>query len=417
MKKTKIICVALTVLAGMVTSCSEYDDVDDLSGFSIDLANAKEVDPVTGAYVFNLKDTIRFNIIDTRVDNINFYSGTLGEEYRYRNRWIADDSANITPQVKIKTAVNNLGDGTTPFRFDLGMAFDNDIPGYTDDSVAAAKWKFYKLRQSNTTSGDVVTEYFNFNDGMSTKNGTNDYTDWFSHQNVIYCIRAKSDSAARMNLELQDFYVSNKETRDYSYTYNGETLTNKKTKEYLIFHSCSIFDANLHVTNYDTGACWSMYTPKTTIKEGDSTEVANSQKYAWNTAEFGLKYGEYSGTNPWVKTNKFGMNIKTVYPLDITTVTKSSTDEDENVESAPADSVITTDPYESWIVSLRHNVHRVENDMPTTYVKTKVQSSVNGFYYTYLKDGKGLYTATFYVNNCNLKTSKEYVKEFKFLIK
>src|SRR5574344_2156439 len=114
MKKTKIICVALTVLAGMVTSCSEYDDVDDLSGFSIDLANAKEVDPVTGAYVFNLKDTIRFNIIDTRVDNINFYSGTLGEEYRYRNRWIADDSANITPQVKIKTAVNNLGDGTTP---------------------------------------------------------------------------------------------------------------------------------------------------------------------------------------------------------------------------------------------------------------------------------------------------------------
>lgn len=420
----KIYCT-LILLATIATGCEDITGVDDLNKFDITLANTPEIDPATGAYVINLNDTIKFQFQGEKVDNIVFYSGTMGEEYRYRNRYVADKDAILKPQIRIKTgAVNWVGGTADPYRYEFAVAFDKDIPGLTNDSVASANWTAYPLRSTNTSTGLQLTEYFDYNTGMSKANGTFDYTNWYSHDEVMYCIRAKSNMSELNKLQLQEFYVSNTETRDYGYTYNGVTVTNTPSKEYIIFKDYSILDSNLKVSNSDTGACWAMYTPATTTKEGESSPVANSQYYAWNAAELGLKYGEYSETYPWITTNKFGQAIKGGYSVEIWTPNQNIKDKDGNPildSEGNAITAPTTDmknePCESWLISNRHNVHKVTPDSPTNYIKTKIQSMMSNFSYTYVKKGKGLYTATFYVNNQNVDKTNEYTKEFKFLVK
>lgn len=56
-------------------------------------------------------------------------------------------------------------------------------------------------------------------------------------------------------------------------------------------------------------------------------------------------------------------------------------------------------------------------DVPSSYIKVKSQGSTNSFIYSYSKIGKGLYTATFIINNQTHAGTKEIVKEFKFLVK
>ena len=73
-------------------------------------------------------------------------------------------------------------------------------------------------------------------------------------------------------------------------------------------------------------------------------------------------------------------------------------------------------PSDSWIVSGVHNIHQVEHDVATAYVKSKVQSNVKDFIYAYAKAGKGLYTATFHVNNQTHMETAEKVIEIKFMV-
>ncbi|WP_298045394.1 hypothetical protein [uncultured Bacteroides sp.] len=403
-------------LSVLINSCENFDDPKDIH-FDISINNILETDFETGAYVVNSSDDIEFLFHGDIVDNITFYSGAIGEEARYKNRWIADKEANIKPLVRLKTSAFNLKDLATTSKFELLIAYDEDIPDeYTDKAIAETPWEHFPLRTSNLTSGSGITEYFNFNDKLVTSNGTHDYTNWFSHKEVVYGIRAKSNVASTNRLQLNEFYVSNTETRDYSYTYQGKNVKNTKTKEYVIFKDFSIIDQNLRISNSLTGANWGMYTPLETIKEGEESTQPNSQHYAWNCAEFGLKYGELTGSYPWTTTNKFGQDIRSAYSVEIFVPTKNIQDPNGNPLSEPTEEMMN-EPYESWIVSSKHNIHKVMPDVPSSYIKVKSQGSTNSFIYSYSKIGKGLYTATFIINNQTHAGTKEIVKEFKFLVK
>lgn len=73
-------------LSVLINSCENFDDPKDIH-FDISINNILETDFETGAYVVNSSDDIEFLFHGDIVDNITFYSGAIGEEARYKNRW------------------------------------------------------------------------------------------------------------------------------------------------------------------------------------------------------------------------------------------------------------------------------------------------------------------------------------------
>lgn len=422
MKKSILTISALVLLSG----CENFDEVANLDDFDVIVSNIQEKDLETGAYIVKVNEDINFEFVGEKVDNITFYSGNIGEEFRYRNRALAEKEAEIKPQIKITSAALSITDFEKTASFEFKTLFDDKIPSeFTDESISAVKdWNTYNLRSRKATTGNKATEYFNFKDGFEDKNNDDfDYTDWRSHNEVMYAIRSKSNKASTNRLQIQEFYVSNTETRDYSYKYNGTDIVKKKEKEYVIYKDCSNLDQNLKITNTETGANWAMYTPKTTIPVGSEEEVNNSWIYGWNLPEFGLKYGELTGGYPWVMTNKLGQDIRGTYPVEMYQPTKNIMDENGNVIfdvdgdpiSTPTEEMQNM-PSESWMISGVHNIHKVTHDVPSAYVKNKVQSNVKSFIYSYAKAGIGLYTATFHVSNQTHFETKEKVIEIKFMV-
>lgn len=413
-------------LAAVLCGCENFDEVANLDNFDVIVTNVTEKDPATGAYIVRKNHDIKFKFLGDRVDNIIFYSGDIGEEYRYRNRETAEKEALITPMIRVKSVVSSFTDYVNTASFEFKTLFDSKIPkDLNDESIAAiTDWNTYELRSRYTTTSSSKTEYFNFTDGLEDRANANaDFTEWRSHNEVLYAIRSKSNTASTNRLQIQEFYVSNTEARDYSYTYNDAEVTVKKTKEHVIYKDCSILDQNLKISNTLTAANWAMYTPKTTILKGSEEEVPNSWNYGWNLAEFGLKYGELTGSYPWVKTNKFGQTIRGSYPIEMAQPTQNIMDKNGNLVvdidgspiSEPTEEMKNM-PSDSWIVSGVHNIHQVSHDVATAYVKNKVQSNVKDFIYAYVKAGKGLYTATFHVNNQTHMETAEKVIEIKIMV-
>lgn len=411
-------------LAAVMCGCENFDEVENLDNFDVIVTNVTERDPATGAYIVKKNQDINFEFLGDRVDNIVFYSGNIGEEFRYRDRGLAEKEAVIAPMIKIKSYALSFQKDIN--RFEFKTLFDKKIPKeLNDESIAAVQdWNTYDLRSSATTTGADVTEYFNFTDGFETNiNANADFSEWRSHDEVLYAIRSKSDLACKNRLQLKEFYVANKETRDYSYTYNDTEVPVKKTKEYVIYKDLSILDQNGKISSTATAVNWAMYTPKTTHLENSEEEVPNSWNYGWNMAEFGLKYGELTGSLPWVSTNKFGQKIRGFYPIEVAEPTQNIMDENGNLMvdidgepiSEPTEEMKNM-PGDSWIISGVHNIHQVEHDVATSYVKTKVQNKVRDFIYAYAKVGKGLYTATFYASNHTHMETADKVIEIKIMV-
>lgn len=425
MKKAIYTLPLLAALSG----CENFEEPAALDNFEVIVSNIDNIDPATGAYIVNVNENIEFEFLGDIVDNIMFYSGNIGEEFKYRNRSLAEEDADITPSIDIRSAVLDNNNYGTTCKFEFKTLFDDKIPAeFTDESIAAIKdWNTYTLRSTLTGVGRT-TEYFNFKDGFVGENDINDakasfdYSDWRSHKEVLYAIMAKSNLAAKNRLQIWEFNVSNNETRDYSYSYNGADIIVKKEKEHIIFKDCSIFDQNLRISTTETAANWAMYTPKTTTLVGSEEEVPNTRHYAWELPEFGLKYGELTGGYPWVKTNKFGHNIRAVYNVQVK-APNNFIDENGNVMvdtdgtplTQPTEEMMN-EPCETWMISGVHNVHKVAHDVITAQVKYKVQSNIKNFTYSYAKAGKGLYTATFHVNNQTHEATNEKVFQFKFMV-
>lgn len=425
-KRTHFIAVLAVIFS--FTCCNSLDEVDNINKFDIDIVNCTEMDDATGAYVFNLGDDIQFRFSGQKVDNIIFYSGDIGEEFRYRNRTYGTVNDNIVPTVSMQIGLTNPVrpiEGIAKFQF--GIAFDKDIPSEWDDvSVATTPWRFYTLFGGVRTYA-ATTQFFNLKDSVVSSPSAAGLYDWFSHEDVSYCFRAKSNIAHQNLFILRAFNVYNTETRDYSYIYEGETHSVKKTLVHTILKDYSVLGAD-HAVNssatINTAACWGMYTPKETIKEGMTNEVHNSQHYAFNAAELGAKIGEYSGKMPWNVNNKFGQEVRGAYPVQVLEPIQNIMDENGRIITDEDGSPLTepteemkNEPYESWIVCRAHNIHQLTPDKPTTYVKSKVESMSYDFSYSYQNHGRGLYTMTFYANNQNSDETKYFVKEFKVIIK
>lgn len=407
-----ILCAGV---AGIVCcSCSDEYNVDPISAVNLDISvdNDLRFDEINQAYVTHLNDPVSFSFRGDLVDNILFYSGEIGHEYRYRDRVYADPQCDLKPTILIRTGLSSpQAEKSACFRF----LVSHDLEEYSDRAVSQATWLDVgelDLRDGNRTSSDV-TQYYYPTLGIQNESGlTDDYTEWLSGEYVVYGIQAKSNEAQYNRLKLRQFDVSNVETRDYSFTLDGTEVVVKKSLSHPIFEALSPFDSSFKVTNDETPACWASYTPSTTVPEGTSEVVPNSQLYRWNVAEMGLKYGEGSGY-PWVRTNAVGQDIKCTYDTEVWEPNKNI-DLGNGVLGTTPTEAMKKQPSESWLVSRRHHVRQVSRDEVSSYVKIKSMSMVWNFSHTFLD--KGLYTVTFVLNNQNRNETEEKVVEFKIIV-
>ncbi len=397
------------------TACEENIGFDNVENPVIDITvtGITEIDPVTGAYVIDADDIVNFEFAGEFVDNILFYSGEPGYDFAFRDRYIADKDAELKPTISIKTAVTSpQPDILTESKFTFLVS--SDLKEFTDEGVTSATWKEYRLRGQDV-SANSLTEYFNFTDGMVSSNGTFDYEQWYANEEVAYAIRAKSNRSEDNRLKLQEFIVTNTETRDYSYTYDGETKEIKRTRAYTLISALSNYSSSLNVNNEPTAASWASYNPLVTIREGESEPIANSTRYVWNVGELGLNYGEGSGY-PWVRVNSAKQPIKGIYDIEIKKPTDNITyiHPDGTEDNEPFDH-LKDEPCESWIISRKHLTRLVTPDNVSTVVKSKIKSMI--WEYSHPYSSPGLYTATFYVFNQNEHVTKEKVIEFKILVR
>ena len=412
MKSFKTILIAVPVLF-LQTGCSEKFNIDRPSpvNLSVLLENPLRYDAETDTYVVRKEEPVSFVFDGDRVDNILFYSGELGYEYRYRHREIADADASVVPLVSFSTALVNPNESVgTGFRFLTSF----NLTEYTDDGVRAADWVetgTADIRNGDKTTAEL-TEYWSPVSGVSAAVPEGeDYSGYMDHEYVNYAIVARSDEAEYNRLRLSSFTVSNVETRDYSYTLDGVEVDARRTRTSKIFDALSFYGDNFAVVNDATAACLALYIPEETTVTGVSDPVPNSGIYAWNLAEMGLKYGEGSGY-PWVKTNCLGQTIRCTYNTEVFEPADLPMP-DGTVLATPSDAM-KKQPAESWAISRRHHVRQVDQDEVSAYIKIKSMSMVWNFSYSFAEKGK--YKATFAVNNQNRNEGYENVYEFNIIV-
>ncbi|MDD4972241.1 MAG: DUF5017 domain-containing protein [Paludibacter sp.] len=417
--KYGLILLILFTVIGLNACTDVYSGLETPEDINLTVSavpDTTEIDSETGAYVVNLGSKVTFKFAGNRVDNILFYSGTIGNEYRYRARTLAENVANIKPTILIKTGLTVVPPTNGEVKSSFTFGYTNELNEFTDQAVTNAVWKesAVALRGGNLVNNAAVTQYFYPNLGLdAATNKVDDWTDWYSNDYVVYRIKAKSNASDNYRLNLQQFDVKNTETRDYSFTYNGVEKTVTKTINYQIFKAFCLFGTTLAVANDMTAACWAQYVPLTTIKEGESTPVPNSQYYVWNLPELGLKYGEGSGY-PWVTKNKYGYAISCAYAATTqVSVPAAVTDSGGNIIFPTATE--KAEPSESWLISRKHYTRQVSPDSPTSFLKTKTVNMIREYRHQFT--ASGLYTVTFYMNNQNIDVTKEKVVEFKIMVR
>ena len=153
-----ILCAGV---AGIVCcSCSDEYNVDPISAVNLDISvdNDLRFDEINQAYVTHLNDPVSFTFRGDLVDNILFYSGEIGHEYRYRNRVYADPQCDLKPTILIRTGLSSpQAEKSACFRF----LVSHDLEEYSDRAVSQATWLDVgelDLRDGNRTSADV-TQY------------------------------------------------------------------------------------------------------------------------------------------------------------------------------------------------------------------------------------------------------------------
>lgn len=415
--KIKYFIIFPAIILGVLSCNSQMDEVLDPSGFQVTVSNKNKIDTLSGAYVINQNDTVKFAFNGYLVDNIVFYSGELGQEFRYRNRWLADTLANLTPSVEL---TNNVGDLDNSIGKAYSIAVSSNLGAFINDSVVAATWSSLPLRSTVPTVATSVIDKFNFVTtptipGTMTLN----IKDWYRPEMITFRVRAKSNKADKNRLIVTSFVVKNTETRDYSYidptTKTLVTITSLP-KDYFVINPVGGNFANIdglyRVTDNPFAVSWAQYTPLKTIKEGETTEMPNSQWYCWNVAELGLKYGEGSGY-PWVTTNKYGQLIRCTYNVEIFKPNINIPQDNGLIGIVPT-AAMMLEPTESWLISRKINTRLVAPDASTTVIKTKVKNLPTTQSVIYKTPG--LYTASFYVYNQDINDTKAVIRQIKILV-
>lgn len=375
--------VTLSIL--MITLLTACEDeralVQDTDFFTVEAADYNKI--IADTIIVNVNEKLTFNFKDGNTDQILFYPGESGKEYRFADRSLyrAADGTTFESKIVVATTVNNFV-STIPTEFWL-----KSVKGMTTSSAeelkAATKVDLLKLR-ATATSGTQVIDNFAFS---ATSSPT-----VLEAGEISLAIVAKSADASKNHLSITaaGLTLTNSEVRNYGYSKNGIVVTNLKTVNYPV------------VTNSVVTAAWGQYAPEKTIAPGTSGEVNNATGYSWNVGETGVSYAP-AVTGGAILPNKNGIVPAQNYPISVT---------------VPADATkVVADgsaPSEGWLVSRIVNPLTVKPDA-ATIVKRMDQSSLVGYQYIYKE--RGVYKATVVGINVGSNGVNKVVHEFVILVK
>lgn len=352
--------------------------------FKVEVSDYVKV--ISDTIVVNTNEKVTFNFPDDCPDQIMFYSGESGLEYRFGNRSLyqLSDSTVFESKVTVNTTVNS-------FDAAIGKEYSLvSISGLGKSTVAelkaATKTELMKLRATSTVA-TAVADIFSFTK-VSTPLS-------LSAGDVNLAIVAKSaDANANMlSIPAAGITVTNTEIRDYGYVKNGVTVVNKKNISYPV------------IANTLLSAAWAKYAPDSTIAPAQTAKLLNASAYNWNMGEIGeTRYiANYSINNGAIPVNFDSVKLATAYPISVTAPGFVA----KKVAAATA-------PSETWLISRGINPSAVIAD-PATFIKKVEQSSIKGYQYIYKE--KGMYKASFVGINVGTNGTVKVIREFVILVK
>lgn len=309
------------------------------------------------------------------VDQILFYSGEAGFEYRYRNRFLADTAdykqnfaGSFRSAISIITALKSQAPTQS---ISVSLQATDSITQYTKAGLKAAIWKVLNpnLRTKTDASNETATLNLPF--------------DWLMKNQVQPAIVLNSTNPAVNQLVLPAttgvFTIQNIETRDYSALgYPGAKLT--------VTHKV--------IDNFDQ-AFWAQCNPDSTAG------VLNNQDYKFNAGDLG-QTGRSAIDS--LNYNSSGRKITLAYPITFFAPVTL----DKAVDAT------ASVPTESWLLMRKYSPRQVFPDVPTTYVKTKSMNTVIGTTRTY--SNLGVYKVTFVAMNTGVSDSKSVVREMIIIV-
>lgn len=380
--KTNLKIFLFPLIAFVLDSCTdERALVVTPDNFKVEVAGQLKV--LSDTFVVNANEIITFKFPDYCPDEILFYSGELGKEYRFgqRNIYNTTDGTVFESKITLSTAINS---------FDASVAKDYSLEAIfglgkatVDEFEKANKTELMKLRAGSTVA-TTVTDNFIIN---TTSTPINLETGVL---NIAIVAKTADATKNLLSIPSAGFIVANSEIRNYGFSKNGIQVDNLKTIAYPI------------IPNIFSYAAWAQHAPAKTTAIGTSIEVDNATGYSWDIGEIGVSYAP-TITGGTIAPNKNGVTLAVNYPvsvsvpLDVTKVVASG---------------IT--PSESWLISRGLNLATVTSDA-SIVVKRVDQSSIKNYPYIYKE--RGIYKASVVGINAGTNGTAKVVREFVILVK
>ena len=376
--------LAVTISALLLSGCTNNsNDIISPDSFTVsvtpqtgDILRKSAASVGVDTLLIHKNDVVNFKFGGNNVDQILFYNGEAGFEYRYHSRYVADTMdyknnfvGNFRSSVSIITALVSYN--ATQTQNHSLIASDN-LATYTKAALKSASWT--TLIPSLRSKVDATNE---------TAPALNLPVAWLMKDSVQLAIVSKTSNPATNQLILPSatnvFTIYNYETRDYSgFGFPGvkSTLTHKI------------------VDSFDQ-AFWGQCNPDSTAG------VLNNQDYKFNVGDFGFSGRSYTDS---LNYNSNHRKIQLVYPITMMADTVK----------AKAIATTATVPFEAWLMMRKFNPRQVFPDVPTTYVKTKEMNTVLMTSYTY--KNQGVFKASFVAMNTGLSESKSVVREMVIIV-
>jgi len=338
---------------------------------------------ISDTIVVNVNENVTFRFPDGCSDEILFYSGESGKEYRFGQRGLykAEDGTTFESKITVNTAVDSF-DNALAKDFSL-VAISGLKKTTAEELTTATKTELMKLRATSTNATSLAENFVINNTSTPVTLSAGD---------LNLAIVSKSADATKnlLSIPAAGVVVTNTEIRNYGYSKNGVTVTNSKTLNFA------------QITNILGSAAWAQYAPAKTTAPGASTEVDNASGYSWNTGEIGVNYAP-AVTGTAATPNKNGVVLAVNYPVSVT----APLDVTKVVAEATA-------PSEAWLISKGFNPAAVLSDAATV-VKRVDQSSMK--YYQYIYKERGVYKASLVGVNVGTNGTLKVVREFVILVK
>ncbi|MFZ4582821.1 MAG: DUF5017 domain-containing protein, partial [Paludibacter sp.] len=338
---------------------------------------------ISDTFVVNVNGNVTFKFPDGCPDEMIFYSGESGKEYRFgqRSLYSATDGTTFESKIIVNTTVNSF-DAAVAKDYSL-MAIAGLGKASVDEFDKASKTELIKLRASSTVATSLA-ENFVFNTASTPMNLT--------AGELNFALVAKSADATKnfLSVPIAGVVVTNSEIRNYGFSKNGITVANLKTLSYPL------------ITNAFGSAAWAQHAPAKTTAPGTSLEVDNASGYSWNLGEIGLSYAP-AVTGGAIKKNQDSVALAINYPVSVV----APLDASKIVSAATA-------PSESWLISRRVNPTTVIADAGIV-IKKVDQSSMK--FYQHIYKERGVYKASIVGLNMGTNGSTKVVREFVILVK